>query len=99
MAILFLAAKRHFGAWRASLGRLEVSQVQRFFTGNAPVVGLVAHPVVPQGGFVVDRQPFDGVRGQSLQEQQTAVDQNVRLVQQTSAVTFGVVNFYALLNI
>lgn len=50
-----------------SLCHFEVSQIQRLFAGDAPVVGLLTDFVVLQSGFVVDGQPLDGVCGQSLE--------------------------------
>lgn len=51
-----------------SFGHLVVAQVQWLFTGHAPVVDLLPQLVVLQGGFVVHRQPLDGICGKSLEE-------------------------------
>lgn len=50
-------------------GHLVAAQVQGLLAGHAPVVGLLPQPVVLQGGFVVHRQPLDGVGGKSLEGQ------------------------------
>lgn len=56
-----------------SLGHLIDAQIQGLLTGDTPVVGLLAHFVVLQSGFVVDRQPLDGVCGQRLEGQEDKV--------------------------